>query len=125
VKFTPARGEVRISTRNDAGHYIIIDFTDTAVGISPALQPRIFEAFEQGGIGVTNRYGGIGLGLGICERLIDLYGRKSSVRRQSRRFPRAFHQASRLGASASHHPPPPQRWKLDSQPFASPPAVPV
>src|SRR5436190_4178779 len=79
VKFTPARGQIRISTRNEAGHNIIIDFTDTGVGISPELQPRIFEAFEQGGQGVTNRYGGLGLGLAISKRVIDLHGGKISV----------------------------------------------
>jgi PAS domain S-box-containing protein len=79
VKFTPARGQLRISTRNDAGHNIIIDFTDTGIGINPELQPRIFEAFEQGGQGVTNRYGGLGLGLAISKRVIDLHGGKISV----------------------------------------------
>jgi PAS domain S-box-containing protein len=79
VKFTPTRGELRISTRNDAGHNIIIDFTDTGIGITPELQPRIFEAFEQGGKGVTNRYGGLGLGLAISKRVIDLHGGKISV----------------------------------------------
>jgi PAS domain S-box-containing protein len=79
VKFTPARGQLRISTRNDSEHNIIIDFTDTGVGISPELQPRIFDAFEQGGKGVTNRYGGLGLGLAISKRVIDLHGGKISV----------------------------------------------
>src|SRR5213082_3436272 len=79
VKFTPARGQLRISTRNATEHNIIIDFTDTGVGISPELQSRIFEAFEQGGRGVTNRYGGLGLGLAISKRVIDLHGGKISV----------------------------------------------
>ena len=79
VKFTPARGQLRISTRNDAEHYIIIDFTDTGIGINPELQPRIFDAFEQGGKGMTNRYGGLGLGLAISKRVIDLHGGKISV----------------------------------------------
>jgi PAS domain S-box-containing protein len=79
VKFTPARGQLRISTRNDAEHYIIIDFTDTGIGINHELQPRIFDAFEQGGKGMTNRYGGLGLGLAISKRVIDLHGGKISV----------------------------------------------
>src|SRR5438477_10281952 len=79
VKFTPARGQLRISTRNDAEHYIIIDFTDTGIGINSELQPRIFEPFEQGGKGMTNRYGGLGLGLAISKRVIDLHGGKISV----------------------------------------------
>jgi signal transduction histidine kinase/CheY-like chemotaxis protein len=79
VKFTPARGQLCISTRNDAEHYIIIDFTDTGIGINSELQPRIFDAFEQGGKGMTNRYGGLGLGLAISKRVIDLHGGKISV----------------------------------------------
>jgi len=79
VKFTPARGELRITTRNDDGHNIIIDFTDKGIGIAPELQPRIFDAFEQGGKGVTDRYGGLGLGLAICKRVIDMHGGKISV----------------------------------------------
>src|SRR6476469_215157 len=79
VKFTPARGQVSISTRNDAEHYIIIDFTDTGIGNNRELQPRIFEAFEQGGKSMTNRYGGLGLGLAISKRVIDLHGGKISV----------------------------------------------
>src|SRR6476620_5176315 len=79
VKFTPTRGELRITTGNDTGHNIIIDFTDTGIGITPELQPRIFEAFEQGGKGVTNRYGGLGLGLAISKRVIDLHGGQISV----------------------------------------------
>jgi signal transduction histidine kinase/CheY-like chemotaxis protein len=84
VKFTPARGQLRISTRNDAEHYIIIDFTDTGIGVNRELQPRIFDAFEQGGSGVTNRYGGLGLGLAISKRVIDLHGGKISVQSEGR-----------------------------------------
>jgi signal transduction histidine kinase/CheY-like chemotaxis protein len=79
VKFTSPRGQLRISTRNDAAHCIIIDFTDTGIGINRELQPRIFDAFEQGGKGMTNRYGGLGLGLAISKRVIDLHGGKISV----------------------------------------------
>src|SRR5437763_2329731 len=79
VKFTPTRGELRISTHNDDGHNIIIDFADTGIGIDPELQPHIFDALEQGGKGVTNRYGGLGLGLAISKRVIDLHGGKIFV----------------------------------------------
>src|SRR5881394_3172124 len=79
-----ARFQLRISTRNDAEHYIIIDFTDTGIGINRELQPRIFDAFEQGGSGVTNRYGGLGLGLAISKRVIDLHAGKISVQSEGR-----------------------------------------
>ncbi len=79
VKFTPERGQLRISTRNDSEHHIIIDFTDSGIGIDGELLPRIFDAFEQGGNAVTNHYGGLGLGLAISKRVIDMHGGKISV----------------------------------------------
>ena len=46
---------------------------DSGIGIDPALQPRIFDAFEQGGRSVTSKFGGLGLGLAISKRVIDLH----------------------------------------------------
>ena len=46
---------------------------DDGIGIDPALQPRIFDAFEQGGQATTARYGGLGLGLAISKRVVDLH----------------------------------------------------
>jgi PAS domain S-box-containing protein len=80
VKFTPAGGHLDISTRNDEHHHIIIEFADTGIGIEPEVQPRIFDAFEQGGRSVTTRYGGLGLGLAISKRVIDLHGGTIGVR---------------------------------------------
>ena len=74
VKFTGPGGQIDIHTRNDQSHRIIIDVVDNGVGIEPALQPKIFDAFEQGGGAITSRYGGLGLGLAISKRVIDLHG---------------------------------------------------
>ena len=73
VKFTPPGGELRITTRNDAQHRIVIDFTDTGIGIEADVQARIFDAFEQGSRAVTSEYGGLGLGLAISKRVIDMH----------------------------------------------------
>lgn len=42
---------------------------DTGAGIEPELLPRIFDAFEQGGAGITRRFGGLGLGLAISRTI--------------------------------------------------------
>ena len=61
-------------TYNDAAHELVIQIADTGIGIAPDLLPRIFDAFEQGGRMMTSQYGGLGLGLAISKRVIDLHG---------------------------------------------------
>ena len=73
VKFTPAGGRLEVSTRNDGENHIVIDFIDSGIGIDPELMPRIFQAFEQGGRVVTSQYGGLGLGLAISKRVVDMH----------------------------------------------------
>jgi CheY-like chemotaxis protein len=73
VKFTPEQGTISIRTRNDSEHHIIIEVEDTGVGIAPELRPRIFDAFEQGGPAVTSKFGGLGLGLAVSQRIVDLH----------------------------------------------------
>jgi CheY-like chemotaxis protein len=41
--------------------------------------PQIFDAFEQGGRTITSQYGGLGLGLAICKRVIDLHSGSITV----------------------------------------------
>jgi two-component system CheB/CheR fusion protein len=74
AKFTSHGGRIELRTRNDAAHRIIVEISDNGIGIDPALMPRIFDAFEQGGRMMTNQYGGLGLGLAIAKRVIDLHG---------------------------------------------------
>ncbi len=72
-KFTPPGGRIEISTSNPEPARIEISVCDNGVGIEPDLLPRIFEAFEQGGREVTSRFGGLGLGLAVCKRVLDLH----------------------------------------------------
>ncbi|MGB0851101.1 MAG: ATP-binding protein [Bacteroidia bacterium] len=47
---------------------------DDGVGISDKIQRKIFESFEQGDSSISRRYGGIGLGLSISKKLVELMG---------------------------------------------------
>jgi len=72
VKFTPAGGVVRVRTFDDDEH-LVIEVSDTGVGIEEELLPKIFDAFEQGERAVTRRFGGLGLGLAICKALVRMH----------------------------------------------------
>ena len=75
VKFTPAGGCVGIACRRASeGGAVIVEITDSGVGIQPAALPSIFNAFEQGGAETTRHFGGLGLGLTICKAIVELHG---------------------------------------------------
>ncbi|MEO5722685.1 MAG: ATP-binding protein [Chthoniobacterales bacterium] len=74
VKFTPAGGTVSARTWNDEAGQVVVEISDTGVGIEGKLLARVFDAFEQGGRAVTSQYGGLGLGLAISKRVVDLHG---------------------------------------------------
>ncbi len=87
IKFTPA-GHVAIalSVRPAAGAaaesddaLLDIEVSDTGIGIAPAAQATLFEAFSQADSSTTRRFGGTGLGLAIVRQLVELMGGDISV----------------------------------------------
>ena len=73
AKFTEPGGAITVSARAE-GDAIVVEVQDTGVGIEPALLPRVFEAFAQGGQGSDRARGGLGLGLTIVKSLVELHG---------------------------------------------------
>jgi CheY-like chemotaxis protein len=49
-----------------------LSVSDTGVGFAPELAERIFERFEQADISTSRKFGGLGLGLSIVKRLVEL-----------------------------------------------------
>ena len=79
VKFTPEKGLIIIETLNPASEEIEIRISDTGIGIEPEKIDKIFNAFEQGQIAITRRFGGLGLGLAISKAMVDAHGGKIRV----------------------------------------------
>ncbi|MGJ4744845.1 PAS domain S-box protein [Leptospira sp. SA-E8] len=61
-KISESEGEFRFSVR------------DTGIGIAPDAREKIFEAFTQGDVSTTRRFGGTGLGLAISNKLLSMMG---------------------------------------------------
>lgn len=75
IKFTET-GEVvlEVDLRNLGANAVLLEFAvrDTGIGIEPAKQNLIFEAFSQADSSTSRNYGGTGLGLAICKRLVEM-----------------------------------------------------
>ena len=87
IKFTE-QGEVSVSARIDVveasgdGVMLHVAVTDTGIGIPEDRQQLIFGAFTQADTSTTRRYGGTGLGLTICQRLVGMMGGRIWVESQ-------------------------------------------
>jgi signal transduction histidine kinase/DNA-binding response OmpR family regulator len=59
--------------------FILISVSDTGLGIPPAEQEMIFDEFRQSERTTARGYGGLGLGLAICKRLVEMHGGEIGV----------------------------------------------
>ena len=73
VKFTHDHGEIVVAVR-DAGPDLEIAVRDNGVGIAPELLPRVFELFVQSERTLDRSQGGLGIGLSVVKRLVEMHG---------------------------------------------------
>jgi len=78
IKFTPEKGMVVLSVdkAEETGDDIElrIEITDTGIGMTEEQQARLFRPFIQADASITKKFGGTGLGLVICKKIIELMG---------------------------------------------------
>jgi PAS domain S-box-containing protein len=90
VKFTPQAGQITIHTSNDNRGRFLFEITDTGIGIEPQRLASLFQPFEQADPSVTRQFGGLGLGLAISKRLVDLHHGKIEAESRGRSFGATF-----------------------------------
>ncbi|MFL6665514.1 MAG: PAS domain-containing protein, partial [Rhizobacter sp.] len=72
-KYTPAGGRIGVSLRA-VGEVAELSIADDGIGISEELRPRLFQIFQQGNRDLARGEGGLGIGLSVVRRLVDLHG---------------------------------------------------
>ncbi len=78
IKFT-ASGSVTVRMGMLAQRGCWVEVQDTGIGIDPLVQEAIFQPFTQGEMSTSRRFGGTGLGLTICRKLITQMGGEITV----------------------------------------------
>ena len=83
IKFT-IKGDISLHVHavelRDSEQVIELSVKDTGIGIAPEAQQSLFEPFVQAETSTTRRFGGTGLGLTICNRLVELMGGRMSLK---------------------------------------------
>ena len=73
LKFTPRGGAIRVTVRRERDE-AVLRVADDGAGISAELLPFVFDLFVQGDRGLDRRSGGLGVGLTLVRRLVELHG---------------------------------------------------
>src|SRR5262252_2337631 len=90
VKFTAQGGQITIRTFNDKAGRFHFEIADTGIGIEPQRLASLFQPFEQADPSVTRQFGGLGLGLAISKRLIELHRGTIEAESRGRSFGATF-----------------------------------
>ena len=78
AKYTPRKGRITVSAIEEDGE-ALVRVSDTGIGISSEMLPYIFDLFAQGDQSLAHSSGGLGVGLTLVRRLVELHGGRVSV----------------------------------------------
>jgi PAS domain S-box-containing protein len=73
AKYTDAGGRIWLTIRRDRDH-VLVSIKDTGIGIPPDMLSRVFDPFVQGERSTAHTQGGLGIGLTLVKRLVEMHG---------------------------------------------------
>jgi CheY-like chemotaxis protein len=100
VKYTPARGHIRLVARV-VGDELAITVIDDGIGIPPDRLPHLFQMFSQLSTALDRTQGGLGIGLALVRGLVELHG--GTVEARSEGVGKGSKFIVRMPVVMSHH----------------------
>ena len=73
AKYSNGGGKIWLTAVQE-GLYAVVRVKDTGIGIAPEMLPKIFEMFTQVGRSIRQSEGGLGIGLSLTKRLVEMHG---------------------------------------------------
>ncbi|AME28196.1 hybrid sensor histidine kinase/response regulator [Burkholderia sp. PAMC 26561] len=78
AKYTDEGGHIGLSVKRE-GDECVMRLRDTGVGIAPELLPHVFDLFTQAERSLARSRGGLGIGLALVQRLVEMHGGRVEV----------------------------------------------
>lgn len=72
IKYTPPRGLIKVQVTQTPAE-VAIEIADSGIGIAPEMLPTIFDLFTQVNPTIDRTHGGLGIGLSIVQRLVQMH----------------------------------------------------
>ncbi len=73
AKYTEPGGRIEVEARRE-GDEAVVCVKDTGIGLAPEILPRIFDLFTQADGSLDRSQGGLGIGLSMVQRLVEMHG---------------------------------------------------
>jgi CheY-like chemotaxis protein/two-component sensor histidine kinase len=73
AKYTESGGRIWLTAEAEGDH-VVLRVRDSGIGIDPPAIPRLFQLFEQGERRMERSAGGVGVGLALVKRLVEMHG---------------------------------------------------
>jgi PAS domain S-box-containing protein len=83
ANYTPPRGSIALTAERQGGT-LTVSVKDNGIGIPHAMLPRIFDLFTQVDRSLERTFGGLGIGLTIVRRLVEMHGGTIEARSEGR-----------------------------------------
>jgi Osmosensitive K+ channel histidine kinase len=118
ARYTDRGGKITLEAECE-GEEVVVRVKDTGVGIPPEMLPRIFDMFTQVGRSLERAHGGLGIGLTLVRRLVDLHGGRIEARSEGAgkgsefitRLPLAIGAAAEPSGTSAETAPRPQQTR--------------